>query len=239
MTAPSLTISSLTVQRGAQDVLSDVSISVAPGHILALLGPNGAGKSTLVSTIAGAIAASSGTIKLGDQTLSGRKPQFIRRAGVAAVPEGHRVLSTLTVRDNLDAATCFLPHKAARDAFDEVMDIFPELTAKLDLQSGLLSGGQQQMLSLAQALIIKPRFILADEMSFGLAPVIVRRLIPLLQRVSTTGVGVLLIEQYTEMALEVAQEVAVLNRGKLVAQDVAAAFKGNPDKIRDLYLETT
>lgn len=239
MTAPSLLISNLTVRRGAQDVLSDVSLTVAPGHILALLGPNGAGKSTLVSTIAGELIPVSGTVSLGDDPLSGRKPQFIRRAGVAAVPEGHRVLSTLSVRDNLDAATCFMAAKTARSAFDEVMDIFPELTPKLDLQSGLLSGGQQQMLSLAQALIIKPSFILADEMSFGLAPVIVRRLIPLLQRVSTTGVGVLLIEQYTEMALEVAHDVAVLNRGKLVAQDNAAAFKGNPDKIRDLYLETT
>lgn len=239
MTTPSLTIKNLAVQRGAQDVLSDVTLTVAPGHILALLGPNGAGKSTLVSTIAGEIAPSSGTIALGDHALTGRKPQFIRRAGVAAVPEGHRVLSSLSVRDNLDAATCFLPAKTARSAFDEVMDIFPELSPKLALQSGLLSGGQQQMLSLAQALIIKPKFILADEMSFGLAPVIVRRLIPLLQRVSTTGVGVLLIEQYTEMALEVAQDVAVLNRGKLVAHDAAAAFKGNPDKIRDLYLETT
>lgn len=239
MSAANLKIENLTVQRGAQDVLSDVSLTVVPGHILALLGPNGAGKSTLVSTIAGEIAPSHGAVIMGDRTLTGRKPQFIRRAGVAAVPEGHRVLSTLSVRDNLDAATCFLTAKNARSAFDAVMDVFPELTPKLDLQSGLLSGGQQQMLSLAQALIIKPKFILADEMSFGLAPVIVRRLIPLLQRVSTTGVGVLLIEQYTEMALEVAQDVAVLNRGKLVAQDKAAAFKGNPDKIRDLYLETT
>lgn len=239
MTAPSLTIENLTVQRGAQNVLSDVSLTVAPGHILALLGPNGAGKSTLVSTIAGEIAPASGSVSLGEQTLTGRKPHIIRRSGVAAVPEGHRVLSSLSVRDNLEAATCFLPAKTARGAFDDVMDVFPELVPKLDLQSGLLSGGQQQMVSLAQALIIKPKFILADEMSFGLAPVIVRRLIPLLQRVSQTGVGVLLIEQYTEMALDVAQDVAVLNRGKMVAQDAAATFKGNPGKIRDLYMETT
>jgi branched-chain amino acid transport system ATP-binding protein len=233
-----LQINGLTVARMAQNVLSDVTLHIEPGHILALLGPNGAGKSTLVSTIAGELAPAAGSVSLGDQVLTGLKPQFIRRAGVAAVPEGHRVLSTLTVRDNLDAATCFLPVKTARASFAEAMDVFPELAPKLDLQSGLLSGGQQQMLSLAQALITRPKFILADEMSFGLAPVIVRRLIPLLQRVATTGVGVLLIEQYTELALEVAQEVAVMNRGRVVAQGDASAFKNDPDKIRDLYLET-
>jgi branched-chain amino acid transport system ATP-binding protein len=232
-----LFIDGLTVRRGAQDLLSDVSLTIAPGHILALLGPNGAGKSELVSTIAGELMPAEGTVTLGSQVLTGLKPQFIRRAGVAAVPEGHRVLSTLTVRDNLDAAACFLPLKTARAAFDDVMDIFPELTPKLDLAAGLLSGGQQQMLSLAQALITKPKFILADEMSFGLAPVIVRRLIPLLKTVAETGVGVLLIEQYTEMALEVADEVAVLNRGRLIGGGLASEFKGNPDKIRDLYME--
>ncbi|MEY1556695.1 ABC transporter ATP-binding protein [Yoonia sp. R2331] len=238
MSQPNLTIAGLCVERGAQRVLDDVSLSVAPGEILALLGPNGAGKSTLVSTIAGEIAPAAGTIALSDDSLIGRKPQHIRRVGVAAVPEGHRVLTTLSVEDNLHAAAAFLPRKAASEAYDHALNIFPELREKLSLPAGHLSGGQQQMLSLAQALMTKPKFVLADEMSFGLAPVIVRRLIPLLKRVADQGVGILLIEQYTAMALEIADRVAVLSRGRVIAEDGVARFRDDPDAIRNLYIDT-
>jgi len=179
-----LSITSLSVERGAQRVLDDVSLSMKPGEILALLGPNGAGKSTLISTIAGEIKPAAGSIVVGERSLVGLRPQHIRRHGVAAVPEGHRVLKTLSVEDNLKAAAAFMPRLAARDAYDKALDIFPELREKLSLPAGHLSGGQQQMLSLAQALMTDPKYVLADEMSFGLAPVIVRRLIPLLKRVA-------------------------------------------------------
>jgi len=238
MTAPSLTINNICVQRGAQSVLDDVTLSVAPGEILALLGPNGAGKSTLVSTLAGEVKPTTGTIALGEETLLGKRPQHIRRAGVAAVPEGHRVLRTLSVSDNLQAAAAFMPRKDANEAYDHALSIFPELREKLALPAGHLSGGQQQMLSLAQALMTKPKFVLADEMSFGLAPVIVRRLIPLLKRVADQGVGILLIEQYTAMALEIADRVAVLSRGRVIAQDGVARFRDDPDAIRNLYIDT-
>lgn len=238
MTSETLTIRSLSVQRGAQPVLDDVSLTLAQGKILALLGPNGAGKSTLVSTVAGEIAPASGTITLGERSLIGLKPQHIRRHGVAAVPEGHRVLRSLSVEDNLNAATAFLPRRAATEAYDHALEIFPELRDKLTLPAGHLSGGQQQMLSLAQALMTRPKFVLADEMSFGLAPVIVRRLIPLLKRVADQGVGILLIEQYTAMALEIADRVAVLSRGRVIAEDDVARFRDDPGAVRDLYLDT-
>jgi len=213
-----LNITNLSVERGAQRVLDDVTLFVKPGEILALLGPNGAGKSTLVSTIAGEIKPAMGEILVGERSLVGLRPQHIRRHGVAAVPEGHRVLKSLSVEDNLNAAAAFLPRQAARDAYAKALDIFPELREKLTLPAGHLSGGQQQMLSLAQALMTNPKYVLADEMSFGLAPVIVRRLIPLLKRVADGGVGILLIEQYTAMALEISDRVAV--------------------PVRDLYLDT-
>lgn len=233
-----LSISNLSVERGAQRVLDDVTLSVKPGEILALLGPNGAGKSTLISTIAGEIKPAVGTIVVGEQSLVGLRPQHIRRHGVAAVPEGHRVLSTLSVEDNLKAATAFMSRQAAREAYDKALEIFPELREKLSLPAGHLSGGQQQMLSLAQALMTNPKYVLADEMSFGLAPVIVRRLIPLLKRVADQGVGILLIEQYTAMALEISNRVAVLSRGRVIAEDGVARFRDNPAAVRDLYLDT-
>jgi branched-chain amino acid transport system ATP-binding protein len=232
-----LSIRNVFVERGAQRVLDDVSLTLKQGEILALLGPNGAGKSTLVSTIAGELKPASGQVLLGDQSLLGRKPQHIRQQGVAAVPEGHRVLKTLSVADNLHAAASFVPRRCANDAFAHALEIFPELREKLSLPAGHLSGGQQQMLSLAQALMNKPKFVLADEMSFGLAPVIVRRLIPLLKRVADKGVGILLIEQYTAMALEIANTVVVLSRGRVIARDDVARFRDNPEAVRDLYMD--
>jgi len=160
-----LNITNLSVERGAQRVLDDVTLFVKPGEILALLGPNGAGKSTLVSTIAGEIKPAMGEILVGERSLVGLRPQHIRRHGVAAVPEGHRVLKSLSVEDNLNAAAAFLPRQAARDAYAKALDIFPELREKLTLPAGHLSGGQQQMLSLAQALMTNPKYVLADEMS--------------------------------------------------------------------------
>ncbi|TVR44302.1 MAG: ATP-binding cassette domain-containing protein [Rhodobacteraceae bacterium] len=240
-TAPSkaLIIDGLHVRRGAQEVLQDISLSLEPGRILALLGPNGAGKSTLVATLCGQVAPVAGQIRLGDTHLTGRKAYEIRRLGVAAVPEGHQVLSGLSVADNLAAAASMLSPREAREAVAEVLDIFPELSMKLALPAGTLSGGQQQMLSLAQALVSRPRFILADEMSFGLAPVIVKRLIPLMKRVADRGIGVLLIEQYTHLALSIADEIAVLVRGRVVAREPASAFRDRPEAIRDLYLNQT
>lgn len=236
MSTQALVIEKLTVRRGAQEVLRGIDLAVEPGRIVALLGPNGAGKSTLVSAIAGEISPAGGNIRLGGMPLLGRRPQAIRRLGIAAVPEGHRVLTGLSVTDNLNAAATFLPAAEARKAYEEALAIFPELKEKLTLRAGNLSGGQQQMLSLAQALMGRPRIILADEMSFGLAPVIVKRLIPLMKRIARSGIGVLLIEQYTHMALDIADEVAVLSRGTIIARDDASAFRERPDAIRDLYL---
>jgi branched-chain amino acid transport system ATP-binding protein len=233
-----LKVADLVVYRGAQRVVDNVSFEINPGEILALLGPNGAGKSTLVSALSGALPISEGTVEVDGVDLKNKQPHAIRRAGLAAVPEGHVVLSSLSVRDNLLAAASMMTAREADQAVEELLEIFPELKEKIGALGGFLSGGQQQMLSLAQALIIKPKFILADEMSFGLAPVIVNRLIPLVKRAADSGVGVLLIEQYTHLALAVADRIAVLERGRIIAEDNADAFREDPDSIGDLYLKS-
>ena len=232
-----LAVSGLVVFRGNQRVIDGVSFEIAPGEILALLGPNGAGKSTLVSALSGALPVAEGTVELAGVDLKNKRPHVIRRAGLAAVPEGHVVLSSLSVEDNLRAASSMMPSAEANHALDETLEIFPELRERRGQMAGFLSGGQQQMLSLAQALIIKPGFILADEMSFGLAPVIVNRLIPLVERAAQSGVGVLLIEQYTHLALAVAHRIAVLDRGRIIAEDSAETFRDDPDAIGNLYLK--
>lgn len=233
-----LAISDLVVFRGIQRVIDGVSFALEAGEILALLGPNGAGKSTLVSALSGALPIAEGSVQLGGRELANQRPHAIRRAGLAAVPEGHVVLSGLSVIDNLRAATTMMTADDADRAVGEILEIFPELKERSTQLAGFLSGGQQQMLSLAQALIMKPQFILADEMSFGLAPVIVNRLIPVVQRAAEAGVGVLLIEQYTHLALAVANRIAVLDRGRIVAEDDAERFRDNPDAIGALYLKT-
>ena len=204
--ATSLRIEDLHVDRGAREVLEGVSIDITPGEVTALLGPNGAGKSSLVLTVGGALRATSGHIWLGEQDLTHRKPEKIRALGIAVVPEGRRLLRDLTVEDNLRVATYTMPRGDAAGGIDHALELFPELRKRWDVTAGQLSGGEQQMVVLAQALVSRPKFILVDELSLGLAPVIVKRLAPVLSDVAATGVGVLLIEQFAHVALGRVQE---------------------------------
>ncbi|NUR84283.1 MAG: ATP-binding cassette domain-containing protein [Nonomuraea sp.] len=212
----SLAVRGLRVRRGGREVLHDVDLDVPPGEITALLGANGAGKSTLVLAVAGLLPAASGGVTADGDELTGLRPERVRALGVAAVPEGHRVLRSLTVADNLRVAG---PDPAP------AMTAFPELDELRDRRAGTLSGGQQQMLALAQAMIGRPRYLLVDELSFGLAPAVVARLVPALAALAEGGVGVLLIEQYTRLALELAARVHVLDRGRI-------ALRGTPDELR-------
>ncbi|NRQ31134.1 ATP-binding cassette domain-containing protein [Nonomuraea sp. NN258] len=212
-----LTVGGLTVRRGGREVLREVDLEVPPGQVTALLGANGAGKSTLVLTVAGLLRAESGSVRAGDDELTGLRPERVRRLGVAAVPEGHRVLGSLTVADNL---------RVAGPATGAALEAFPELTELAGRPAGSLSGGQQQMLALAQAIAGRPRYLLVDELSFGLAPAVVARLVPALAALAADGVGVLLIEQYTQLALDLAERVHVLDRGRVT-------LRGTPEELRD------
>jgi len=231
-----LVLDQFTVARNGRPVVRNVNLSIPPGEVTALLGPNGAGKSSLVLGVAGVLKPESGTVKLGDQDLMGRRPEKIRRAGVAVVPEGRRLLSELTVEDNLEVACYALSREEANAGREWALELFPELRQRLDTSARSLSGGEQQMLVLAQALVSKPKVILIDELSLGLAPVVIKRLIPTISTVAESGVGVLLIEQFATVALGLANQVHVMDRGSIELSATATELKENPDLLHSSYL---
>ena len=207
-------------------MLRDVSLEVAPGEVTALLGPNGAGKSTLVLAVAGAIRPTSGTVTLGADDLTKRRPEQIRRAGLAVVPEGRRLLPELSVADNLRVATYMLERDEAAHGTDYALELFPELKQRWGAIARSLSGGEQQMVVLAQALVSRPSVILVDELSLGLAPLVVKRLVPILAAIADSGVGVLLIEQFAHVALGLANRAFVLQGGRIRYDGTAASAAG-------------
>jgi branched-chain amino acid transport system ATP-binding protein len=231
-----LEIRDLDVPRGGRPVLHGVSIDIPAGEITTLLGPNGAGKSTLVLTIGGALASTGGSISLGGVELRGAKPEKVRGAGIAVVPEGRRLLPNLTVEDNMKVATYNLPASGAKDGIDGAIELFPELRKRWSLPARSLSGGEQQMLVLAQALASRPRFVLVDELSLGLAPVIVKRLMPTMEEIAGRGVGVLLIEQFAHVALALANRASVIEGGRIQYSGTAQALRDDPELLHKAYL---
>lgn len=231
-----LAVEGLRVARAGRVVVDDVDLRVTPGEVTALLGANGAGKSSLVLGLAGVIRPLAGSARLGDTELVGLAPHRIRAAGVAAVPEGHRVLTELSVIDNLGAAGTMLERADADAAVAEALEVFPELRERLDQPAGTLSGGQQQMVALAQALVSRPAILVADELSLGLAPVVVRRLVEALREIVARGTGVLLIEQFTTVALELATEASLMERGSISWSGPAAELRDNPELLHQAYL---
>ena len=231
-----LTTEGLNVARGGKAVLHDVDLEILPGKITALLGANGAGKSSLVLSIAGALAPTSGAIKVDGQPIQGIRPETVRARGVAAVPEGHQVLSELTVEDNLKVAGSHHSRADLAASVARALRTFPELKERYQIRAGFLSGGQQQMVALAQAIVANPKYLLADELSFGLAPVVVARLVPVLQSLAAEGVGVLLIEQFTHIALKIADHAYVMERGRICFSGAAQELVDKPDILHSAYL---
>lgn len=232
----SLALSGVTVARGGRDVVRDVSIDVTPGEVTALLGPNGAGKSSLVLAVGGVLALKSGSVTLADRELAGRRPETIRRAGLAIVPEGRRLLAELTVAENLKVATYSLSANRATAARKRALELFPELNKRLSTPARALSGGEQQMVVLAQALVSEPTFVIIDELSLGLAPVIVQRLIPTIRAIAHAGIGVLLIEQFAAVALGLANRAYVMEGGHIQYSGTAHELRQEPDLLHSAYL---
>jgi branched-chain amino acid transport system ATP-binding protein len=234
--AATLQIEGLSVARGGRPVVHDVSLAIPPGEVSTLLGPNGAGKSSLVLAVAGLLRPSSGRVLLGEQELAGRRPEQIRAAGVGVVLEGRRLLSDLTVEENLRVATYALDRAAAKSGVAYALELFPELEKRWRVRGGLLSGGEQQMVVLAQALASRPSIVLVDELSLGLAPVVVKRLVPTLEAVAASGVGILLIEQFAHVALGLATTAYVLEGGHIRFHGAAQELIDDPDLLRSAYL---
>lgn len=236
LTSKTLMVEGLTVRRGGRPVLRDVSLALRSGSITALLGPNGAGKSSLVQTMAGVLQPEAGRVLLNGANLVGRRPEAIRAAGIATVLEGHQVLSDLSVEENFRAAGSQWPVAVLEQHVAEVFAIFHELKPKARQKAGTLSGGQQQMVALGHALMCRPAFMLVDELSLGLAPLVVQRLMGVIQEIARGGVGILLIEQFTHLALKVADAVYVIDRGAIRFQGTPAEVQANPQVLHEAYL---
>jgi branched-chain amino acid transport system ATP-binding protein len=230
-----LRLDGLCVSRG-RPVVQEVSLDIPSHAITALLGPNGAGKSSLVLAVGGVLRPTAGRVLVGEKDLTRKRPEAIRGAGVAIVPEGRRLLGDLSVEDNLRVATYALGRTQAREGIDYALEVFPSLERRWKASARSLSGGEQQMVVLAQALVSHPRFILVDELSLGLAPVVVKRLIPTLQRVADSGVGILLIEQFANVALGVAQTAYVIEGGRIRDHGTAEELREQPERLHSAYL---
>lgn len=232
----SVAVENLAVERGGKRVIHDVSFAIRSGEITALLGANGAGKSSTVMALAGVLPVAGGTIRLDATSLNGRSPDRIRRAGLALVPEGHRVLGQLSVEDNVLVAALDGSPSARREGLERAYEIFPELAQRKRQLASDLSGGQKQMVAMAQAFIAKPGFMVVDELSLGLAPAVVKRLADALKMAAQNGIGVLLIEQFANLALDLADHAMVMERGRLVYDGASATLKANPDILHGAYL---
>ncbi|QAY63720.1 ATP-binding cassette domain-containing protein [Xylanimonas allomyrinae] len=230
-----LELHGLRVRRGGRDVVHGIDLTVNEGEVTALLGANGAGKSSTVLGVAGLERDTAGSVTVDGTPIRGLAPNRVRRAGVATMQEGHRVFGDISVADNLRIAALLLPSPARSGAVEEVLALFPELETLADRPAGSLSGGQQQMLALATALAARPRFLVIDEMSLGLAPLVVARLVPALRQVAESGVGVLLIEQFTQVALELATRVTVLAQGLVTLEAPASELRAHPERLTAAY----
>jgi len=220
-----LKIDNLVMVRGTKAVVHGIKLELKPGMVTALMGPNGAGKTSTVLGISGGVEPAFGDIWLDGHNLTGLESDEIRRHGIATVPEGHQVLRELTVKENLQVAGGSLSGSALNQSIERVLELFPELKTRLNQAAGDLSGGQQQMVSISQALVVSPRYLLIDELSFGLAPSIVSRLVPVIREIAASGIGVLLIEQFTQLALALSTHVYVMSRGRV-------SYDGGPDNLK-------
>lgn len=225
-----LILDNVTVSRGAGPVISGVSLELGQGTITALVGPNGAGKTSLLESISGVIAASSGSITLDGEAIRPLSRVARARRGIVHIEQGRAVFPSLTVLENLK-----LTAKTSGDV-DAALAHFPELQKRLGTASGLLSGGEQQMVVLARAFAAHPKFLLIDEMSLGLAPVVFMRLLPVIEQIAASGVGVLLVEQFTNLALGVAQDALVVAGGRVGYHGSAAELRAAPELLHRAYL---
>lgn len=234
-----LKVENLLTKFGSVVALDGVSLSAAESKITTVIGANGAGKSTLLRTISGLEHAASGSITWQGESIIGLRPEEIVRRGIAHVPEGHAVISELTVAENIEMGSLFRRRKFKSDvaaAMDEMYQLFPRLLERRTQLAGTLSGGERQMLAISRALVSRPKLLLLDEPSLGLAPLVVEQIIDSVNQLCrSTGLTVLLVEQNANTALSVADHGVLLALGKVVADRPAAELKADAS-LRAAYL---
>jgi len=213
-----LAVKGLRAGYGKIGVLHEVDLTIAQGEVVALLGPNGAGKTTLLRAVSGLLPWEAGSVTFAGDDLRGVGPRETARRGLVHVIEGHRVFTQLSVTDNLLLAGYDLPRGERLTRVDEALSFFPEIAAKKNDRGGALSGGQQQMLAVAQGLVRRPRLLMLDEPSAGLSPVLVDRVLAVARQLRESGTAILLVEQLIEKALALADRVCALARGRIVLE---------------------
>lgn len=231
---PLLEISALHVAYGKARVVHGVDLQVAAGEFVVLLGRNGAGKSTILHAASGLIPKAQGRVRFDGVDLSGASPRAVARAGLIQVLEGHRVFTSLSVEDNLRIGT-YASVKGAKADLERMYTLFPELAQRRHLPVAKLSGGQQQILAVAQGLVAQPKLLVLDEPSGGLAPIIVDRILAVLSRQCAEGMAVLLVEQLVEKALKHAHRCYLVETGRIVGQGRAEDIRGS-DMLQRVYL---
>ena len=224
-----LDVRSLEVRYGGIVALRGIDLRVEEGEIVALLGANGAGKTTTLRAISGLLPIRSGEVLFDGESLRRRAPDAIARLGLGHVPEGRRIFTRMTVRENLDLGGFAIASRSEAAArIDEVLAIFPRLRERIGQRAGTLSGGEQQMLAIARALIARPRLLLLDEPSLGLAPLVVKQIFEVLRDIHARGTTIVLVEQNARAALALADRGYVLRNGEIARDDTAAALAEDP-----------
>ena len=232
---PALEVDRLVVRMGAQQILNEVSVQVPERGVVTVLGANGVGKTTLMRTISGVYHAAGGSVTFAGQPITNQPAHRIVAQGLAQAPEGRQVFSNMTVRENLVLGGGTLPRAAFEATFEEVLQRFPLLRDRLAQQAGSLSGGEQQMLCIGRALMSRPRLLLLDEPSLGLAPKIVKQIFDLVASIRASGTAILLVEQNVRAALKVADYGYVMEGGRVVLEGPAPQLRDDP-RVRDAYL---
>ena len=231
-----LKVEGLNAGYGSVNILWDIGFEVKDGEIVAILGSNGAGKTTMVRTITGMVKASSGKVEFNGEDLSGKSSRVILDSGIVQVPEGRQLFTEMTVLENLELGAYLRNDKdgIARD-LEDVFKKFPRLLERKDQISGTLSGGEQQMLAMGRALMSRPRLLLLDEPSMGLAPLLVKEIFNIIKEINESGTTVLLVEQNANMALSIADKAYVLETGRIALAGTAQELASS-EAVRKAYL---
>ena len=235
MAQPMLQVENLSTHYGAICAVNGVSLHVNQGEIVSLIGSNGAGKTSLLMTLCGTPRASGGTVRFEGEDITQQPTHLIMRKGIAVSPEGRRIFSNLTVVENLKMGGFFQDGAAIEEVMEHVFKLFPRLKDRAAQRAGTMSGGEQQMLAIGRALMSKPRLLLLDEPTLGLAPLIIAQIFEIIQAIRAEGVTVFLVEQNANRALQIADRGYVLENGRVVLEDTGVALLTNAD-VRKAYL---
>ncbi len=230
-----LQVEKLTAGYGVTPVLFEVDLELAQGELVALIGANGAGKSTLLGALSGLVRVLNGTVRLAGHSLTGLRPEMIVASGMVHVPQGRRLFSTMTVERNLVLGAYRRHDRQVREDLGRILGYFPALADKLNREAGTLSGGEQQMVAIGRGLMARPKLLMIDEPSLGLAPNIVDRVMEIVKAINQDGTAVLLVEQDVVLALEIADRAYVLENGRIVMSGPAADLRRDP-AVRKAYL---